>query len=122
MMQRENDENFRFFLTNKQDIKPINMLRHYKNRWNIEQYYRDQKQHLELKSFFLRERESTESYFNFVFWRFNVFSLYHYAMAKEGITLPIEIIAKQQQFPVKLKLFFCPETNTINVNLLLYFM
>ena len=33
-----------------------------------------------------------------------------------------ENVTNDQQFPVKLKLFFCPETNTINVNLLLYFM
>jgi len=33
-----------------------------------------------------------------------------------------DMLEKGQQFPVKLKLFFCPETNTINVNLLLYFM
>ncbi|MEA3357227.1 MAG: transposase [Patescibacteria group bacterium] len=95
MMRRENDKDFRFFLTNKLNMKPINMLRHYKNRWNIEQYYRDQKQHLGLKSFFLRERVSTESYFNFVFWLFNVLSLYRYAMTKEGTVLPIETIVDE---------------------------
>lgn len=95
MIKKEKDVDFRFYLTNKLDMKPINMLRHYMERWNIEQHYRDEKQHLGLKPFFLRTRESTESYLNFVQWLFDVMSLYRYELAKEGITKSIETIVDE---------------------------
>jgi len=95
MIKKEKDIDFRFFLTNKIDMKPINMMRHYIERWNVEQHYRDEKQHLGLKPFFMRSKDSTESYLNFVQWLFDVLSLYRYELAKEGVTKPIETIVDE---------------------------
>ena len=92
MIKQEDDEAFRFFITNKLNMKPINMWRHYKNRWCIEQHYRDVKQHLGMHKFFVWSKDSVISYFNFVSWLFNMFSLHRYEQEKQGLSSPLESI------------------------------
>ncbi len=63
-IKTENDDELKYYITNKLNMKPENIWKNYQNRKWIEAFYEDAKEIIGLRKFYMHARDSVMSYFN----------------------------------------------------------
>jgi hypothetical protein len=89
-IKTENDDELKYYITNKLNMKPENIWKNYQNRKWIEAFYEDAKEIIGLKKLYMHAKDSVVSYFNFIWYLYNIFAIYRAEKAENGINVSIE--------------------------------
>ncbi len=89
-IKTENDEDLKYYITNKLDMKPENIWKNYQNRKWIEAFYEDAKEIIGLNKFYMHAKDSVISHFNFIWYLYDIFAIYRAEKAENGTNVSIE--------------------------------
>jgi hypothetical protein len=89
-IKSEKDDELKYYIANKLNMKPENIWKNYQNRKWIETFYEDVKEIIGLKKFYVHAKDSVISYFNYIWYLYNIFAIYRAEKAENGIKMSIE--------------------------------
>jgi hypothetical protein len=89
-IKTENDNELKYYITNKLNMKPENIWKNYQNRKWIEAFYQDAKEIIGLNKFYMHAKDSVISHFNFIWYLYDILAIYRAEKAENGINVSIE--------------------------------
>jgi hypothetical protein len=88
-IKTEYDDELKYYFTNKLNMKPENIWKNYQNRKWIEAFYQDAKEIIGLNKFYMHAKNSVISYFNFIWYLYDILAIYKAEKAENGINISI---------------------------------
>ncbi len=89
-IRAENDDEMKYYITNKLDMKPENIWKNYQNRKWIDVFYEDVKEIIGLNKFYMHAKESVLSHFNFMWYLYDILAIYRAEKSENGEKVSIE--------------------------------
>ncbi len=89
-IKMENNDDLKYYITKKLNMKPENIWKNYQNRKWIEAFYQDAKEIMGLNKFYMHAKDSVISHFNFIWYLYDILAIYRAEKAENGMNVSIE--------------------------------
>lgn len=86
----ENETGYKYYISNKRNLKPKTAYYHYDNRWSIEDMHRSLKQFLGLKDCYSGKKDTNVAHKSMCYFLYWAFSIYKTIQTQLGFSKSIE--------------------------------